>query len=553
MDPIADSGGDDLLRGDIRRLGSQLGNALTRQHGDELLELVEEVRLLTKASRTDSDQDSAVRLQTVLGELDLEQVVNLVRAFSAYFHLANVAEQTHRVGDLAIADQDRTFAATVDRILAARPKPEVLHEVLTRLELRPVFTAHPTEAVRRTLLTKLGRIADLLIARKDVEISAARRAGIDRRIAEIIDQIWQTDELRSQRPQPIDEARSAMFYLDQLSADVLPSLGEEVAIGLQRLGRDMAPGPAPIRFGTWVGGDRDGNPSVTPGVTMRVLEMQHDHALRNLSSQVETLAKELSTSSRYRRVSGELSDSLAADREALPEVWLRFRTLNRDEPYRLKCAYIHERLVNTRRRHADGARHVPGEDYRSSRDLLDDLAIMHRSLHADTGQLIADGVLLRLMRNVSTFGFHLATMDIREHAERHHEVLEQLYDRVGISYADLDPAARVELLTDEFINGRPLAPPSPNLPETSTAVFETLQTVREALDRFGPGIVESYIISMASGEDDVLAAAVLARDAGLVDLHSGVARIGFVPLLETIDALRRAGDLLDSLLSCAPY
>ncbi|MGB5431784.1 MAG: phosphoenolpyruvate carboxylase [Acidimicrobiia bacterium] len=553
MDPIADSGGDDLLRGDIRRLGSQLGNALTRQHGDELLELVEEVRLLTKASRTDSDQDSAVRLQTVLGELDLEQVVNLVRAFSAYFHLANVAEQTHRVGDLAIADQDRTFAATVDRILAARPKPEVLHEVLTRLELRPVFTAHPTEAVRRTLLTKLGRIADLLIARKDVEISAARRAGIDRRIAEIIDQIWQTDELRSQRPQPIDEARSAMFYLDQLSADVLPSLGEEVAIGLQRLGRDMAPGPAPIRFGTWVGGDRDGNPSVTPGVTMRVLEMQHDHALRNLSSQVETLAKELSTSSRYRRVSGELSDSLAADREALPEVWLRFRTLNRDEPYRLKCAYIHERLVNTRRRHADGARHVPGEDYRSSRDLLDDLAIMHRSLHADTGQLIADGVLLRLMRNVSTFGFHLATMDVREHAERHREVLEQLYDRVGISYADLDPAARMELLTDEFINGRPLAPPSPNLPETSTAVFETLQTVREALDRFGPGIVESYIISMASGEDDVLAAAVLARDAGLVDLHSGVARIGFVPLLETIDALRRAGDLLDSLLSCAPY
>ncbi|MGB5567006.1 MAG: phosphoenolpyruvate carboxylase, partial [Acidimicrobiia bacterium] len=334
MDPIADSGGDDLLRGDIRRLGSQLGNALTRQHGDELLELVEEVRLLTKASRTDSDQDSAVRLQTVLGELDLEQVVNLVRAFSAYFHLANVAEQTHRVGDLAIADQDRTFAATVDRILAARPKPEVLHEVLTRLELRPVFTAHPTEAVRRTLLTKLGRIADLLIARKDVEISAARRAGIDRRIAEIIDQIWQTDELRSQRPQPIDEARSAMFYLDQLSAEVLPSLGEEVAVGLERLGRDVGPGPAPIRFGTWVGGDRDGNPSVTPGVTMRVLEVQHDHALRNLSSQVETLAKELSTSSRYRRVSGELSDSLAADREALPEVWLRFRTLNRDEPYR---------------------------------------------------------------------------------------------------------------------------------------------------------------------------------------------------------------------------
>lgn len=553
MDTVSDNVGDDRLRADIRRLGSQLGDALTRQHGDELLELVEEVRFLTKASRTDSDQDATARLQSVLGELDLDQVINLVRAFSAYFHLANVAEQTHRVGDLTIADQDRTFAATVDRILAAQPEPEVLGAVLGRLELRPVFTAHPTEAVRRTLLTKLGRIANLLIARNDEGTTAAKRAGIDRRVAEIIDQIWQTDELRAQRPQPIDEARSAMFYLDQLASDVLPSLGEEVAIGLERLGREVAASPAPIRFGTWVGGDRDGNPSVTAGVTMRVLEVQHDHALRSLISQVESLAEELSTSSRYRRVSDELSESLATDREALPEVWLRFRTLNRDEPYRLKCAYIHERLANTRRRHTDGARHVPGEDYRSSRALLDDLAIMHRSLHADTGELIADGVLLRLMRNVSTFGFHLATMDIREHAQRHHEVLERLYDRIGISYADLEPAARMRLLTEEFVNGRPLAPPSPDLPERSGAVFETFQTVREALDRFGPGTIESYVVSMTSREDDVLAAAVLARDAGLVDLHSGVARIGFVPLLETIDVLRRAGDLLDALLSCAPY
>jgi len=553
MDPVSDDVGDDRLRADIRRLGSQLGDALTRQHGDELLELVEEVRFLTKASRTDSDPDAAARLQSVLGELDLGQVTNLVRAFSAYFHLANVAEQSHRVGDLTIADHDRTFAATVDRIVAAQPEPEVLGDVLDRLELRPVFTAHPTEAVRRTLLTKLGRIADLLTARNIADISAATRAGIDRRVAEIIDQIWQTDELRSQRPQPIDEARSAMFYLDQLAADVLPSLGEEVAIGLERLGRDVASVLAPIRFGTWVGGDRDGNPSVTPEVTMRVLEVQHDHALRNLISQVETLAEELSTSSRYRRVSGELSKSLAADRKALPEVWLRFRTLNRDEPYRLKCAYIHERLANTRSRHAAGARHVPGEDYHRSRDLLDDLAIMHRSLHGDTGELIADGVLLRLMRNVSTFGFHLATMDIREHADRHHQVLEQLYDRIGISYAGLDQAARMALLTDELVNGRPLGPHSPDLPGPTAAVFEIFRTVREALDRFGPGTVESYVVSMTSSEDDVLAAAVLARDAGLIDLQSGVARIGFVPLLETIDVLRRAGDLLDELLSCAPY
>ena len=553
MDPDYHSEGDDRLRADIRRLGSQLGDTLIRQHGRHLLELVEEVRLLTKATRIGGDPRAAGRLETVLADLDLEEVVNLVRAFSAYFHLANVAEQTHRVGDLAPADLGRTFAATVDRIVGAGSDPEVLDEVLNRLELRPVFTAHPTEAVRRTLLTKLGRIADLLIARSNSEISAAKRAGIDRRLAEIIDQIWQTDELRSQRLQPLDEARSAMFYLDQLAADVMPSLGEEVAVGLERLGRDVASGQAPIRFGTWVGGDRDGNPAVTADVTMRVLEVQHEHALRSLSSQVETLADELSTSSRYRRVSDELSDSLADDRQALPEVWLRFRTLNRDEPYRLKCAFIHERLANTRRRHAEGVRHVPGEDYRSSRDLLDDLGILYRSLHGDAGELIADGGVLRLMRNVRTFGFHLATMDIREHAERHHYVLEHLYARIGISYANLDRTARGALLTEELTNGRPLASPVTDLPEPSAVVFETFQTIREALDRFGPGTIESYIISMTSGADDVLAAAVLARDAGLVDLHSGLARVGFVPLLETIDALRQAGEVLDALLTCAPY
>ena len=544
---------EDRLRADIRRLGVQLGEALTRQHGPGLLALVEEVRFLTKATRTEEDAEAAARLQDVLEKLDLDQVTNLVRAFSAYFHLANVAEQTHRVGDLAIADHGRTFADTVDRIIAAGPDSDVVAGVVERLELRPVFTAHPTEAVRRTLLTKLGRIAQLLTDRDRPDISPATEARIDRRVAEIIDQIWQTDELRADRPRPMDEASSAMFYLDLLASDVLPDLAEEVAIGLERLGRDLESSPAPIRFGTWVGGDRDGNPAVTPDVTMRVLEAQHNHALRGLIAQVEALAGELSPSSRLRRVSDELIHSLAADRQALPDVWRRFRSLNRDEPYRLKCAYIYRRLLNTRDRHAAGARHVQGEDYRGSEDLLDELGILHRSLHDDAGQLIADGTVLRLMRTVSTFGFHLATMDIREHAARHHDVLDQFYGRIGISYGEIEGATRIKLLAEELGNGRPLATPTIALAGSAAHTFETFHTIRQALDRFGPGTIESYIISMTDDEADVLAAAVLARDAGLVDLHSGIARIGFVPLLETIDALRRAGDVLDRLLSCAPY
>ena len=543
---------DEQLRSDIRRLGAELGNALSRQHGSELLELVETVRGLTKSVRLTGDEASGQQLEQTLGSLPLLDAINLVRAFSAYFYLANVAEQSHRVGDLAMTDEDRTIRATVDRILDAGVDRDLLASVLGRLQLRPVFTAHPTEAARRTLLTKLRRIAEFLSERSDPRRTDTDRERIDRRVAELIDQIWQTDELRAHRPSPMDEARSAIFYLDQLSKDVIPDLGDEIDIQLGRLGDSSAFGPT-IRFGTWVGGDRDGNPNVTPDLTMQVLEMQHEHGLRTLIEHVEAVAEELSMSARVHGISEDLRASLESDRQSLPEVWERFRVLNADEPYRLKCAYIHQRLVNTRQRIAGDSRHVPGKDYLRPEHLLEELAVMKASLVDNAGQLIGTGALMRLIRSVETFGFHLATMDIREHAEQHHEVLVQLYRRLEIDYASLDRPQRLALLQEELENRRPLASPLTPLKGQAAVTFETFNTIRRAHERFGPGVIESYIISMTRDVDDVLAAAVLARDAGLVDLHTGSASLDIVPLFETIEELRRAGDLLDAMLSVPAY
>lgn len=307
---------DKLLRSDIRRLGSQLGDALTRQHGPQLLEIVERVRSLTKAGR--EGRGDLADLDTVLESLDIDQTINLVRAFTAYFYLANVAEQTHRVGDLTVKDDEQTLSATVDRILAADLDDDLIASVLDRLELRPVFTAHPTEAARRTLLTKLGMIAELLDQRQSPRRTESELDRIDRRIAELIDQIWQTDELRRARPEPVDEARSAIFYFDQLEQSVLPGLSHDIGAEFERLGRRRSNVDVPIRFGTWVGGDRDGNPSVMPETTMEVLEIQHDHGLRNLIELVEQAAGELSTSSAIRSISDELMDGLDHDRDALP-------------------------------------------------------------------------------------------------------------------------------------------------------------------------------------------------------------------------------------------
>ncbi len=549
---------DARLRTDIRLLGNLLGETLVRQEGPGLLELVERVRALTKRIRDESgtrdDPDAASHeLTALLNEIDLDTTIQLVRAFSAFFYLANVAEQAHRLDEEgARAEQRGWLASTVDRVLDAGISQEVIDDVVARLELRPVFTAHPTEAARRSILTKTNRVAELLDERADPRLSASDRARIERRLAEVIDLIWQTDELRRERPKPIDEARSTIYYFDEIFRDVAGDLFDELAHQLARLGAKLDSRARPLHFGTWVGGDRDGNPNVTPSVTTAVLRMQHDHALRELIAAVEAMATDISSSDRIVEVSDSLAASLAADAADLPSTFAVFSDLSKGEAYRQKAAFIHQRLLNTRKRLAEETPHRPGLDYSDPGQLLDDLAVMHESLMLHNGELVATGSLDRLRRIVAAFGFHLATMDVREHARAHHEALRQLYERLGEDYPS-DGPGRVALLTEELHSRRPLASVTTTLESDAAKTFETFHAIRRALDHFGEHIMESYIVSETTGAEDILAPAVLARDAGLIDLQAGFARIGFVPLFETIDEVRNAGPLLDAMLRCEPY
>ncbi len=548
---------DTALRSDIRRLGTNLGETLVRQVGPELLVLVEEVRAITKRLRSEEGADAS-ELEAVLGQLDLDTTINLVRAFSAYFFLANVAEQTHRASDPASGAEpiDEPLEQSVDRILQAQVAPELISDVINRLEVRPVFTAHPTEAARRSMLTKVADISKLLTDRGDPRATPGERRRIDRRVSEIIDLMWQTDELRHDRPTPIDEARSAVYYFDELFEETIGPFSDTVDEQFERLGVRLRPDRFPIRFGTWVGGDRDGNPNVTPAVTAEVLAIQHEHGLRNLIKAVEELAAELSVSGRLVESTSALEDSLADDRAALPKVFARFGELNARESYRLKLAFVHQRLHNTRRRFEDGSQHVPGVDYLTGDDLLDDLRLIYDSLLESRGELIATGSLTRLMRRVACFGFRLAVMDIREDAGRVHEVIASLYERIdgsGDAYRAMDRSARADLLGDELESRRPLSSAMVELVDDAAATMGAFHAVRSALDTYGPGTIESFILSMTVAADDVLAAAVAAREAGLIDIYAGVARIGFVPLFETIGEIRGGADSVDRLLSVPAY
>jgi phosphoenolpyruvate carboxylase len=546
---------DTKLRADVGWIARELGHTLERQSGAELLDLVEAVRTLSKELRTSrpgSDGGQvASQLDALLDELPLNRTIELIRAFTSYFHLANVVEQSHRIDDLGPAGNSSAdwLSRAVTVIDSSDVPPQLIHDVIGRLDVRPVFTAHPTEAARRSILTKLRAIAELLDMRQEPD--QTERA--DRRIADVIDLIWQTDELRLVQPTPLDEVRAILFYLDELFQEVVPDLLEDLALLLERAGYDLPVDAAPLRFGSWVGGDRDGNPSVTPEVTRTILTLQVGRGLDNITTALDDLIEDLSISTRVCPISPSLTASLARERLAMPEVWDEWGRLNAEEPYRLKASYVRQRLANTRARMVGQQIGLEAVSYGQPRQLLDDLQLMYDSLMANRGTFVGRGRLLRLIRNVAAFGFHLATLDVREHAGQHHLALTELYDRIGVDLAALDEPARRQLYADEVAGRRPLMAPTTVLDPATDTVVGTFRVIAELLDRFGPDVIDSYIVSMTRSAADLLAAVVLAREAGLVDVAGGLARIGFVPLFETIDELQRAGELLDHLLSTAPY
>lgn len=535
---------DAALRSDIRRLGTQLGDALVRQHGPELLDQVESVRAMARSLRRDSEPGEG--LVDALEGVDVEEAIHLVRAFTVYFHLANTAEQVHRVEDLNDGRPRAAagFAETVAKLQGLGIADAEIVSATRTADLRPVFTAHPTEASRRSILDKLAELAELIERRLESSTTAGERRRIDHRIDELIDAIWQTDELRNAQPEPVDEARSILYFLQQIVRDGVPELMEDLDAVLRSIGGSLPDNRVPVRFGSWVGGDRDGNPNVTPATTEEVLRFQRGRALRILIAEVEDLSAELSVSTAVTSISDELTERLAWARESLPAIMARFGTLSAGEPYRQWCAVIHQRLLDT----LDGSgRGVP---YRAAAEVEADLAIMGRSLDANRGARLAAGRLARVRRLVALIGFRLATLDIRQHAERHHGALAELFEPLEVDYRALDRAGRTEVLTTELGSRRPLAPPAD---ESSPQALSLMATLRRAMDAYGDDIVESYIVSMTQGVDDVLAPAVLARDVGLIDLPGGVARLGFVPLFEMIEDLRGIGATLRDLLANEPY
>jgi len=529
------------LRSDVRRLADLLGQTLVRQEGPDLLELVEAVR---KSVRKGSGEE-------VLANITDEESVQLARAFSTYFNLANVAEQIHRARVLSHsrATGGSWLVRAVDRIeealLQQTPghqltKEEITHWV-SEMSVRPVFTAHPTEAARRSILKKLGAIADLL--------DQPENPSQQDRLAENIDLLWQTDELRLGQPEPLDEALNALYYLDDLFTQTVPEVLNDFAKELSRIGVVVPVTARPLSFGNWIGGDRDGNPNITADVTTKAMVLQVGHSIRVTIAAMNELRQMLSVSTNIVGATPELTASVEKDFKHIPEFEPRFLRLNAEEPYRLKATAIVHRLAFTRDRHAIGGPHVANRDYENTRELLSDLVLMRDSLLAHRGELIATGLLERTIRTVAAFGITHATMDIREHSDAHHNLLNQVLGVDG--YLSKSHEEKFDLLTALLAENSTFD--TSKLDASGKRVFDTFVAINDLIDRFGPESIETYIVSMTKGADDLIAPIVIAQQAGLVSLKEKKARIGFAPLLETVTELRSSGEILDKLLSNPTY
>jgi phosphoenolpyruvate carboxylase len=544
---------DAPLRADISLLGRLLGQVLVEQEGQGLLDTEEHLRALAKQLRADPPPppEHAAALEAemveVAGRLSLREMVGVVRAFSVYFQLVNTAEQHHRVRRRRERDMEReethraqpeSLAATLADLAARGVAPERLQRVLDRLSVELVMTAHPTEISRRIVLSKHMLVARVL-ERMESALSPRERRELTDRLLEEITILWQTDFMRSAKPRVIDEVRRSLFFFEEVLFDAVPRVEEELQHLLDTHFPGLSAPPGFLTFGSWVGGDQDGNPNVTPAVLHEALDLHRAVATGLLRARIEEMVEDIGISSRLVPVSDALGASIAADEACMPWAVRAMGERYRHEPYRRKLHLVAARLD-----------HAGEHPYRDAGELVRDLQLVATSLEAHGGERVARRSVSRLVRQATTFGFHLARLDVRQHSERLHDAVGELVGDMSERYHELPEPDRARLLGD--LLARPVPLPEPEaLSPAAAEVLGTFRELRAAIGRHGPRTAGTVIVSFTRRPSDLLAAQLLAKTAGLSRPEGS--DVDLVPLFESIEDLRASGDTLRGLFADPAY
>jgi len=549
---------DRALHDDMRYLGSALGSVVRRLQGEATFQAVEDLRILSRDRRR--GDPGAPTLEAMLKKVDalpLDIAAPVARAFTLFFFLLNTAEQVHRVRRRHAYErapssppQPGSFRWVFEKLRDEGKTAADVRELLRGLEVRPVLTAHPTEATRRTLLALQSRLSEGLIARQ--EAAPSERLQIEATIETDIELLWLTDEVRRDRPSVLDEVSSAIYYLeDRLVEATSTARGSAERAFRDVFGRDLG-FSLQLTLGSWVGGDRDGNPYVTPEITLAAMRRTSHALLALYRRRIEDLVGKLSISDRFTPATEALRASLDQDKVLLPALWEANRRRDAHEPLRLKLTFMAGRLEGLRSeiasRDAGHPRSVLGA-YTKPEELAADLGLVREALIASRADRAREALIEPLLALVEALGFHGYELDLREDADAHTRAvaaIAQSAELASLSGADL---------RRELAGRRPLLSPHAPLDADARKTFEVFRTMRVAQDELGQRAASTYIVSMTKTAEDLLRVLLLAREAGLVDLAADppVSRLDAVPLFETREDLVNSPTIMQSLFEDPVY
>ncbi|MCZ4305089.1 phosphoenolpyruvate carboxylase [Zoogloeaceae bacterium G21618-S1] len=547
------------LREDIRQLGRLLGDTVREQRGEPAFDLVERIRQLSVRFHRDDDEAARAGLESTLDALSREETIDVVRAFSYFSHLANIAEDQHHIRRTRAhliggsAPRAGSLAHAIERVFSDGASADDLGAFFNSALISPVLTAHPTEVQRKSILNCQTAIARLLDERDRMTLTPDEAEESDAALRRAVLTLWQTRMLRPAKLSVIDEVANGLSYFDSTFLREVPRLYAKVEDTLTGLhapfaGQDW---PAFVQIGNWIGGDRDGNPFVTAEVLAQAQLMQSTVALSFYLEELHTLGSQLSLAD------GLVTPSAALHR--LAEASVDRSPHRADEPYRRAIAGMYARLAATHQALLGKATTPPpaGEApaYPDAAALTADLDILHDSLLAHDSAPLTRGRLRQLRRAVKVFGFHLAPIDLRQNSDVHEQVVAELLQAADpkVDYLALDEDARIALLLTEMMSTRPLRSPHIVYSELTEGELAILRTARAAHLRYGIAALPNYIISKTDGVSDLLEVAVLLKEAGILRPHEQALDMNIIPLFETIDDLRASGATMDRVFSLAAY
>jgi len=521
------------LSQDIHTLGSWLGVIIQEQNGMEAYELVEEIRAMSKARRS-GDSAAAFKLADRLENLPLDSKNILIKAFSNYFQLINIAEDLQRIRVIRQREAKGTLRESIVNAIRTLQESgknaDEIRSLLEQTRLRLVLTAHPSEAKRQEILVILRHIAQMMEMRDRHNLLPRELRKLERNLAEEVEELWQTRQVRASKKQVSDEVDFGIYFIRSVIINVVIDIYEDLQLALERFypDEDWSELPPVLRYASWIGGDRDGNPNVTTDVTLQTLATLRETARQIYLEEIEALTQNLTQDTNQLGVSEVLQKAVDAAFSASARY--------PGEVYRQMLAIIRKRLQD--------------DQYRSSRELLSDLLLIQDSLKAHRGTRAAMGAVQRLVRKVRLFGLHLVPLEVREDANLHVAALDELFNHYGIAqnYSSLPEEDKQELLTAEIRNKRPLFPNDIFVfNETTQSIIRTWRMIAEAQARYDAIVIDTVIASMSTEPSDVLAMLLFAREVGIDN------DVYIVPLFETIDDLYRSPEIMETLFDNAEY